>query len=467
MSTNLQQGMSSEADLPSAGRLEICPTQILSGKRALQIERLSLRRGGIYVAFGKSSSLIREFLFLIGGLEQSLKHALRPTDQGLAAASPDILEAFADKILLDGEKVYLMEPRTRATHIGFIFENPEWGFLCNSVCDDFRFTFYAAGQEPPPIYQLREYGLYEARFQAPETLSGGEQQRLACAAVIEKSPDLVIADFSSSNIDVQFRNEMLIPWINTSSSRDGTTFVLRGLPATCFSHCDGTIVVTERNARFADPDKIDFPPEERRIESVSLAFEPRKKNSDVTILVADALETARSKAPVSLKLHSGEVKLIIGPNGSGKTSFGCAILGKLPVTKGSYELNNAAHPAMAFQNPEHCLFARTVGEELYSRELLDLCGLDQRAWSVPPLTLPRSKQKLVSILAACEMAGELVLLDEPTIGLDFADQILFQKIINHYSDKAFLIFTHDDALKNLGTNHKVETIDISKGDRLR
>lgn len=424
------------------------------------MNHITLKPGGVYSAFGKSNTLIRELLYAIAGLELSLQQSLRPVDEGLAPQRPDIVGAFSDHVLLNGQRLYLMADAVRAQQVGFIFENPEWGFLCNSVSEDFLFSFYAAGVKPPPLYQLRDYGLYEVRFQTPETLSGGEQQRLACAGIIERSPRLVIADFSSSNLDIGFRTDVLVPWVKSFAAK-GTTFVIRGLSDQELDF-DGAIVVDHREAKLGTPNRSEFPLEARRIELIRGAFDAREVKPTPILLSAKDAETARGKAPISFDMRPGEVKIVTGPNGSGKTSFGRAVLGRLPVTKGTLDVHGDAQPAMAFQNPEHCLFSSRISEEIQDRGLLELCKLDQKAWGIQPLSLPRSKQKLVSIVAACEMSGALVILDEPTVGLDFQDELQLQRILIHYKDKAFLIFTHDDALKQLNGLPGAQTLDISR-----
>lgn len=452
-------------DPPVRPRLEIHPLSIVSGKRTLNVKHIRLRAGEIYNVFGKSNTLVRELLYAIAGLELSLQQSLRPIGEGLAPPPPDIVGSFSDHVLLNGERLYLMDDVARAQHVGFIFENPEWGFLCNSVSEDFLFSFYAACVKPPPIYQLRDYGLYEVRFQTPETLSGGEQQRLACAGIIERSPGLVIADFSSSNLDAGFRADVLVPWVKASAAL-GTTFVTRGLSDQELAF-DGAIVVGQGEAKLGTPDRNDFPLEVQRIRSIRSAFGPREVKPAPVLLSASDAETSRGKAPISFDLRPGEVKIVTGPNGSGKTSFGRAVLGRLPVTKGTLHIHDDAQPAMAFQNPEHCLFSGRISDEIQNRALLDLCKLDQKAWGIQPLSLPRSKQKLVSIVAACEMSGGLVILDEPTVGLDFQDEIQLQRILSYYKDKAFLIFSHDDALKQLDGLPGAETLDISRKANVR
>jgi energy-coupling factor transporter ATP-binding protein EcfA2 len=361
---------------------------------------------------------------------------------------------LAGAVLLYGEDILELPTRQRARDIAVIFENPEWGFLCGTVEEDFVFSFLACGVAPPPLYALRRYGLFEAKTQSPEQLSGGEQQRLSCAPVMERKPKVIIGDFSSSNLDEEFRTETLHGWIESGSAA-GQTFILRGIDPDELPRCDNVLAIEDNVLTLHPGSSVrKFVPSPSAIaaEVIAELGLGRQKPVDQPLVTAHEVKTLHAKGAVTANIRPGEVVLLVGPNGSGKTSFGRALIER-PAISGLY-IEATAGISMALQNPEHMLFSRTVAAELAGNGvLLALCGLAGEG-KRQPLSLSRSKQKLVSIASACRLGADLIILDEPTVGLDPADFSALGRLMRHFAGKAFLIISHDPILHQVGREMK-------------
>ena len=147
---------------------------------------------------------------------------------------------------------------------------------------------------------------------------------------------------------------------------------------------------------------------------------------------------------VSLDLPVGQVVGVAGRNGSGKTTLARLLNGLLRPTAGTVHVDGldtartsvqslAAHVGLAFQNPNHQLFAPTVAAELAfgPRNLgvgeteiaervadaaarLGLTGVLDRH----PYHLERGARKLVAIASVVTMRTPILVLDEPTTGQD-------------------------------------------------
>jgi energy-coupling factor transport system ATP-binding protein len=441
--------------------LEVKRFEIPLGDRALVVQDFSLARGSVNLITGDSAAPVHEVLLALSGLRGVLEYRLKPVGQGLAPPKVNLTPTLEGRVLLGGRDLNDLPGVGRAATAAIIFENPEWGFLCSTVEEDFNYTFAACGLEPPPPYTLRRYGLFEARSIAPEYLSGGEQQRLACAAVMERPVELVLADFSSANLDQHFRNHVLRPWVERAS-HDGTVFIIRGLSEGDLPKVTGNIHVTQSLVAFENhPAGYKSPSSQAAVAAIEKAVRPRTANTDKAIVMkADQFRSPFSKGPLSLELRGGELKLLVGPNGAGKTTFGRSVVeqrrqnGRLYVSPGTV-------PAMSVQNPERSLFSNTVLRQLRrDKKLISMCGLNTADHTRHPLSLPRAKQKLVSVASALQRSRALAILDEPTLGLDLADYELFSGLLDEFPDLSVLIMTHDRLLMKTCTDTGVEVVDL-------
>lgn len=173
---------------------------------------------------------------------------------------------------------------------------------------------------------------------------------------------------------------------------------------------------------------------------------------------------------VSFDIQPGEFVAILGSNGSGKTTLIKNMIGLLRPQLGHVLFRGepverigisamAKKVGMVFQNPDHMLFAPTVFEEIafglrnhgYSSELipqrmqkvLAAVGLNAQETRDPFVMTKGDRQKLaVACVLACE--PEVLILDEPTTGLDYTEQLkmmdLLQKL--NATGHTIIIVTH-------------------------
>lgn len=149
-------------------------------------------------------------------------------------------------------------------------------------------------------------------------------------------------------------------------------------------------------------------------------------------------------AGVSLTLRRGELVGLIGQNGSGKTTLARHLNGLLQPTSGAVLVEGAdirgvepgrlaATVGYVFQNPDHALFLTSVRAEVEYG--LGLQGLDQEEVTARaeaamrrfgiyeraerhPASLGRGWRRLIVLAAADALEPDLLVLDEPTGGLD-------------------------------------------------
>ncbi|NHJ04945.1 MAG: ABC transporter ATP-binding protein [Candidatus Heimdallarchaeota archaeon] len=174
---------------------------------------------------------------------------------------------------------------------------------------------------------------------------------------------------------------------------------------------------------------------------------------------------------ISLKIGKSEFVAIVGKNGAGKTTLIKHINGLLKPNSGIVKINDenifkepiskmATIVGIAFQNPNHQLFATTVKEELEfgpknlgrkKEEREEIALTISKKFQIEhllersPLELSGGERKLVSIASVLTMNQKVLVLDEPTYGQDYRQKKrlgLFLKELSQ-SGITIVIVSHD------------------------
>ena len=168
------------------------------GRRTLEVLRgvdLTVGRGEFVALRGASGAGKSTLLHLLGGLD-----------------APNRGEVFFDQRSLAGLDDSALAT-WRNVRVGFIFQAyhllPELDALEN-VCIPARMARMPAAQaEARGIDLLRRVGLSERIEHKPFELSGGEQQRVAIARALVNSPELILADEPTGNLDSHTGEEIV------------------------------------------------------------------------------------------------------------------------------------------------------------------------------------------------------------------------------------------------------------------
>lgn len=101
-----------------------------------------------------------------------------------------------------------------AQHVGIVFEDAEVQLFNASVEDEIAFGLEEMGWQADAIeerieWALEAVGLMGFRHRSPQTLSGGEQKRLAIATVLAAAPSIVVLDEPTAGLDSRGKQEVM------------------------------------------------------------------------------------------------------------------------------------------------------------------------------------------------------------------------------------------------------------------
>lgn len=302
----------------------------------------------------------------------------------------------------------------------------------------------------------------------PASLSGGEERRLALACAIVGAPSVLVLDDPTASLDAAGRGALAD--VLDAQRSAGTAVVVVGSCADALArtaqHCilldGGTVAAEGRSAdvlssdAFArsgvlvrDPGDTDReaqrPGEPAPGRPGPPSGPPLAALGSVTFTYPGQDRHVLDRADLSVR--AGEVLAITGPNGAGKSTALRHLAGIMRPQSGRVDVFGrdaaaipagrvAEHVGTLFQEPRETLFERTALREVSfglrtrdrsraarraaedgAREALRAVGLEG-AEHAHPYDLSASAQRLLALAAVLARRPRVLLLDEPTVGLD-------------------------------------------------
>ena len=184
---------------------------------------------------------------------------------------------------------------------------------------------------------------------------------------------------------------------------------------------------------------------------------------------------------ISVTLTQGESIFVLGHTGSGKSTFVQHLNALLQPTRGQVKIDGEdinkdkisrrdvkRRVGLVFQYPEYQLFEETVAADIAFgpknmklpkdeidervREAAGFVGVEESLFSRSPLELSGGQKRRVAIAGVIAMRPEVLILDEPTAGLDPVGSRTIMENIRDYRQKSgatVLVVSHsmDDAAR--------------------
>jgi energy-coupling factor transport system ATP-binding protein len=348
--------------------------------------------------------------------------------------------------------------RKLARNVGFVFQDPELQTVYDIVDREVAFGLENIGLPSREMAGRVEEALHAAGLEylagrTVRTLSGGERQRVALASALAMRPRLVVLDEPTSQLDPSGA-EMVLAATTSLVDEGRSVIVSEHRLDRLMKAATGLILVDRGQIQTADPatwPRPSLPPRPARaspvggeawsLQGVSAGFGDR--------LVLDGIDLAG---------RSGEVVALSGPNGGGKTTLIRLIAGGLAPQGGRVQ-RRPGRIAYLPQNPTALLHRPTVraevsftlersGEREEPEVILRELGLVSVADRYPR-DLSCGERQRAALAAILPGTPGLVLLDEPTRGMDVAARSALVRLVARLRDRgaAVVLATHDSDLR--------------------
>ena len=428
---------------------------------ALDGVTLSVRKGEILTVCGQS-----------GCGKTTLLRLLTP------ALSPNGVRG--GEVTLDGAALSDLPAREAAGRIGFVGQNPAHRIVCETVWQELAFAAENLGMPSDEIRvrvaELSSFFGMEAWFrQKTDTLSGGQKQMLCLASAMVTNPELLLLDEPTATLDPIAAGEFLAAVKRLSEECSTTVILSEHRLEQVFPMSDRVLVLEEgRPVALGTPREVgkvlseqNHPmslalPAPQRVCGAMTASEgaawlkeqtvdpsripaDETPNGEVVILMDDvhfSYETEVLRG-MDLAVGRGETFALLGGNAAGKSTALSLIAGGRKPGRGKI----AVHGTVGYLPQDvQTLFSKdTVGEELVGYDVgEDLCRVAHLR-DAHPYDLSGGEQERVALAKVLAKDPDVLLLDEPTHGMDAVFKAEFAKILRELRARGVtvLLVTHD------------------------
>ncbi len=358
-----------------------------------------------------------------------------------------------------GMNTIVTPTRSLARTIGFVFQDPELQFVYDTVEHEVAFGLENIGLPTDAMRNRVDQALAEAGVQhlagrRVRTLSGGERQRVAIASVLAMQPRLVVLDEPTSQLDPDGVSLLVSAAVRMQQA--GRAIVISEHRTERLAQvADAVVVVDGGRTQIQHPDA--WQPTDVRVDT-NRSAPPGPEAWSLTGVTAGNAGCAVLNG-VDLAGRRGEVVALSGPNGGGKTTLLRVIAGSLAPLAGTVE-RRPGRIAYLPQNPAALLHRPTVRSEVEltlnragdpesPRRILSALGLTAVAEHYPR-DLASGERQRAALAAILPGRPDLVLLDEPTRGMDSYARAALIRLVAALRDEgaAVVLATHDRDLQN-------------------
>lgn len=435
---------------------------------------LAIQNLSFAYALAPNSKVIEDFSCKVYAGQISL--LLGPTGSGkstiLSLIKPEIAPQGKQdgSIIVCGQDVSTMTPAQSVDTIAFVPQAASRALVCETPLKELAFGLENRGVSEKEMRRrifetVSFFGMEPLLHKRCNELSGGEQQLVALAAALVMRPKLLLLDEPTSQLD-PFAQKNFIALLERVARELNVAVLVATHDVTAFEHLADTRICLDGEK----PDALQADSSSRQ------AFCPRSSAPNQASTVADNTPVLEFSAVTfaypqseqlvlnkcSLEVSGREIRALVGGNGSGKSTLLKLAAGILRPRRG--RVYNQLQQSQGYipQNPELLFTSQSVGEELaqwqqsgtYSdqdvQDLLEASGLlarttYQKLMSSHPYDLSGGQQQLLALVKVLLTKARLLILDEPTKGLDAPTKEAVINLLSYAQAEGttIVIATHD------------------------
>lgn len=412
---------------------------------------------------------------------------------------------YYGKVLVNGKDVFETDACQLALEIGSVFQDIDSQMTCATVEDEILFGMENFGFEKEEIYNRLEWVLKEMKIENLKerdisSLSGGQKQKVAIAAILALRPKILVLDEPTGELDpAASRN--IFRLIKELNIKYGLTVIVieQKIRLLCeyaeklavLKHGEliftGTVeeVLCHRNELAylgLNHERVGKILDKIVSDSVSKKEETNKAGKSLSDFAryssdAEPIVTLEKMSfgydenyllkDIDFKIYKGDFLAFTGENGSGKSTLSKLIGGILKCSDGKISICRldskktrnsilARHIGFLFQNPDRQLCCYTILDEIaFGLKALKIKDAEKHAMEVvqrfgfeptmAPFALSRGQRQQLALASIIAVHPEIMILDEPTTGLDYEECMALMNAVKELNEKGttVIMVCHD------------------------
>ena len=445
---------------------------------------LAIQNLSFAYALAPNSKVIEDFSCKVYAGQISL--LLGPTGSGkstiLSLIKPEIAPQGKQdgSIIVCEQEVSAMTQAQSVDTIAFVPQAASRALVCETPLKELAFGLENRGVSEKEMRRrifetVSFFGMESLLHKRNCELSGGEQQLVALAAALVMRPKLLLLDEPTSQLD-PFAQKNFTALLERVARELNVAVLVATHDVTAFEHLADARICLDGEK----PDALQADSSSRQAlcpgSSASNQASTAADNSPVLEFSAVTFAYPQSEQLVlnkcSLEVAGREIRALVGGNGSGKSTLLKLVAGILRPRRG--RVYNQLQQSQGYipQNPELLFTCQSVGEELaqwqqsgtYSdqdvQDLLEASGLlarttYQKLMSSHPYDLSGGQQQLLALVKVMLTKARLLILDEPTKGLDAPTKEAVINLLSYAQAEGttILVATHDMQLISRGADN--------------
>jgi energy-coupling factor transport system ATP-binding protein len=370
---------------------------------------------------------------------------------------------FEGAVEVAGQDTRTARPAELAGVVATLFQDPEEQVVLTNVTREVAFGLENVGVDPGAIVPralgaLAAVGAASLADRATSELSGGELQRVCLASVLALDPDLLLLDEPTSQLDETGADELL-----ALAAERGTTVVLsEQRPERALAVA--TRVIFLEDGRIVHDAPVDEARDWLRRSRPAWVEAPTCRTASAIgdeVCALDRVDYAYAGGPVVVKgvdlvVRRGEIVVLRGPNGSGKTTVAKLAAGLLEPARGV--VHRCGRASLLLQDPSRYVVRDRAIDEVAlgvrgdgrrASAALAAVGLEPHAQR-HPRDLSSGERERLALASVLVTEPDLLVLDEPTRGVDpQRKRELAAILIERAPLRGTLVVTHDATLATM------------------